>query len=125
MLITVLDLLITVLAIRKSTAKRGSLKRIAVRQLNNDAYAYLKALIAVLIVEGPETNPLIALIAVDVNEVKKTTGNFVKVLVDQFDGFTKDVFHGLLPSITGARRRRPVSGAARKATLPSFSRRRT
>jgi len=85
--------LITVLAIRKSTAKRGSLKRIAVRQLNNDAYAYLKALIAVLIVEGPEPKPLDALIAVKVVEVKQTTRNFVKVLVDQFDRLPNDIFH--------------------------------
>jgi hypothetical protein len=90
--------LITVLAIRKSTAKRGSIKRIAVRQLTNDAYAYLNALIAVLIVEGPEPKPLVALIAVKVVEVKQTTSNFVKVLVDQFDGFAQYFVHR--PSLT-------------------------
>src|SRR5689334_17910371 len=43
---------------------------------------------------------LIAVEIVEVNieaEILISTGNFVKVLVDQFGGFTKDVFHFLLP----------------------------
>ena len=97
-------MLITVLAIRKSTAKRGSIKRIVVGELlRPNYYAHLKALIAVLIVEGPDPKPLNALIAVLIVDVKKTTGDFVKILVDQYDGFTKDVFHCLLPSMSRAR----------------------
>ena len=69
-------MLTTVLAIRKSTANRGS-------EDSTEIYAHLIALIAVLIVDGKE------------NVIP--TSNFVKVLVDQFDGFTKDVFHCLLP----------------------------
>ena len=48
---------------------------------------------------------LIAIRIIEVNieaECLITTGNFVKVLVDQFDGFTNDVFHCLLPTWTRA-----------------------
>jgi len=86
-------LLITVLAIRKSTANRGS-------EDSTEIYAHLIALIAVLIVDGPGRRRLSALIAVLIVDGKENvipTSNFVKVLVDQFDGFTKDVFHCLLP----------------------------
>jgi hypothetical protein len=92
-------LLITVLAIRKSTANRGS-------EDSTEIYAHLIALIAVLIVDGPGRRRLSALIAVKVVDGKENvipTSNFVKVLVDQFDGFTKDVFHCLLPSTSRAR----------------------
>jgi hypothetical protein len=60
---------------------------------SDNYYAYLKALIAVLIVEGPDPKRLKALIAVKVVDVKKTTSNFVKVLVDQFDRLPNDIFH--------------------------------
>jgi hypothetical protein len=85
--------LITVLAIRKSTAKRGS--EVEVDSTKNAGQ--LLAMIAVRIADGKTEQGA----AVDVDV--PATRDFVKILVDQYDGFTKDVFHCLLPSMSRAR----------------------
>jgi hypothetical protein len=104
-------LLITVLAIRKSTAKRGS-KR--VKKAAAVVYVYLA--------DGTNLNALIAVRIVDGNpEVKVVPPrDFVEILIDQFDGLAQYVFHGpsLILVTSTLAGDLIVSGATRKTTLP-------
>jgi hypothetical protein len=52
---------------------------------------YLNSLVAILVVDLEQR--LISLVAIKVIDVKETAGNFVKVLVDQFDRLPHDIFH--------------------------------
>jgi hypothetical protein len=81
----------------------------------NQAHCLAKREIEITLYNRADLYTLIAVPIVEVNidvELLEATGNFVKVLVDQFGGFTKDVFHFLAPLLCheSACRRPLVSG---------------